>query len=63
MAVLTNSTSAYFVCDVSERDANEVRRIQITRQTTSLCFRFSTRWPSPQLTSTNVSVISLFNYQ
>ena len=22
-----------------------------------------TRWPSPQLTSTNVSVISLFNYQ
>ena len=58
--VPTNSPSAYFVCDVSNvtptndnsYPTNYIALLQVR-----------TRWPSPQLTSTNVSVISLFNYQ
>ena len=59
MPVPTNSASAYFVCDVSNvtppdpnYPVNYIALLQVR-----------TRWPNPQLTSTNVSVISLFNYQ
>jgi uncharacterized protein (TIGR02598 family) len=60
MPVLTNSATAYFICDVSNvtpsnspsYPTNYIALLQVR-----------TRWPSPQLTSTNVSVISLFNYQ
>ena len=56
MAVV-NIADAFFRCDVSNVTpknftANNLALLQV-----------SIRWPNPQLTSSNVSVISLFNYQ
>ena len=53
---VTNTADAYFRCDVSN----------VTPPSASANFallQVSIRWPNPQLTSSNVSVISLFNYQ
>ena len=57
----TNSPTAYFVSDVSNVTPTNRRTEYPTDYIALLQVR--TRWPSPQLTSTNVSVISLFNYQ
>jgi hypothetical protein len=56
MAV-SNAADAYFVCEISNvtpaaASMNNLALLQV-----------STRWPHPQLTSTNVCVVSLFNYQ
>ena len=62
MPVATNSQTAYFVCDVSNvTPTNPTNAAYPTNYIALLQAR--TRWPNPQLTSTNVSVISLFNYQ
>jgi uncharacterized protein (TIGR02598 family) len=62
MPVPTNSPSAYFVCDVlNVTPTNATIPSYPTNYIALLQIR--TRWPNPQLTSTNVSVISLFNYQ
>ena len=60
MPVVTNSPGGYFRASVSN----------VTPPNTSnyptdciALLQVQTRWPSRQLTSTNVSVISLFNYQ
>jgi uncharacterized protein (TIGR02598 family) len=52
-----NPENAYFVCEISNvtpaaGSTNHLALLQL-----------STRWPRPQLSSTNVSVISLFNYR
>ena len=62
MAVLTNSPSVYFVCDVSNVTPTSPPNTNYPTNYIAL-LQLRTRWPSPQLTSTNVSVISLFNYQ
>jgi uncharacterized protein (TIGR02598 family) len=60
MPVMTNSPTAYFVCDV----LNVTPSNSPSYPTNYIALlQLRTRWPSPQLTSTNVSVISLFNYQ
>jgi uncharacterized protein (TIGR02598 family) len=62
MSVPTNSPNVYFVGDVSNvTPINATNPSYPTNYIALLQVR--TRWPSPQLTSTNVSVISLFNYQ
>jgi uncharacterized protein (TIGR02598 family) len=62
MPVATNSPTAYFVCDVSNvTPTNPTNASYPTNYIALLQVR--TRWPSLQLTSTNVSLISLFNYQ
>lgn len=59
MPVVTNAPTAYFVSDVLN-----VTPTNGTYPTNYIALlQLRTRWPSPQLTSTNVSVISLFNYQ
>jgi uncharacterized protein (TIGR02598 family) len=53
---VTNTADAYFRCEISN----------VTPPSASTNFtllQVSIRWPYPNLTSTNVSVISLFNYQ
>ena len=53
---VADATDAYFQCDV----------MRVTPQLASTNFallQVSIRWPIPQLTSKNVSLISLFNYQ
>ena len=62
MAVLTNSPSVYFVCDVSNVTPTSPPNTNYPTNYIAL-LQLRTRWPSTQLTSTNVSVISLFNYQ
>ena len=61
MPVTTNSPSVYFVCDVS--NVTPTATNPLPDRTTLRLLQVRTRWPNPQLTSTNVSVISLFNYQ
>ena len=58
---VTNIADAYFRCDV----ANVTPSPASTNYTTNnfALLQVSIRWPNPQLTSTNVSVISLFNYE
>ena len=58
---VTNTTDAYFQCDVT----NVTPPPASTNFTTNnfALLQVSIRWPNPQLTSTNVSLISLFNYQ
>ena len=58
MPVVTTSPTAYFVCNVVN-----VTPTNGTYSTNIALLQVNTRWPAPQLTSTNVSVISLFNYQ
>jgi uncharacterized protein (TIGR02598 family) len=54
---VTNVADAYFVCEVSNVTPG-------TASTNNLALlQLSIRWPNPKLTSTNVCVISLFNYQ
>ena len=60
-SVPTNSPSVYFVGDVSNVTPTNPTNAYPTNYIALLQVR--TRWPSPQVTSTNVSVISLFNYQ
>ena len=62
MPVTTNSPTAYFVCDVSNVTPTSPTNPAFPTNYVAL-LQVRTRWPSPQLTSTNVSVISLFNYQ
>jgi uncharacterized protein (TIGR02598 family) len=53
----TNLSGAYFVCGVSNVTPT-------TNFSTNMALlQVSIRWPNPQLTSTNVSLISIFNYQ
>jgi uncharacterized protein (TIGR02598 family) len=54
---VTNIQDAYFVCALSK-----VTPMNFTTNNFAL-LQVSIRWPYPQLTSTNVSLISLFNYQ
>jgi Tfp pilus assembly protein PilV len=58
----TNAAGAYFVCDVSNVTPTNPTNANYPTNYIAL-LQLRTRWPSPQLTSTNVSVISLFNYQ
>jgi uncharacterized protein (TIGR02598 family) len=53
---LPNSNGAYFACRVSNVTPANF-------STNMALLQVSIRWPAPQLTSTNVSLISLFNYQ
>jgi uncharacterized protein (TIGR02598 family) len=62
MSVPINSPSAYFVCDVSNVTPTNPTNANFPTNYIAL-LQVRTRWPSPQVTSTNVSVISLFNYQ
>ena len=55
---LTNSNGAYFVCDVSNVTPTNTPNYPTNYLA---LLQVSIRWPSPQLTSTNASVISLFN--
>jgi uncharacterized protein (TIGR02598 family) len=55
---LTNADGAYFICSVWN-----VTPTNSTYSTNIALLQVNARWPAPQLTSTNVSVISLFNYQ
>ena len=59
---LTNSNGAYFVCDIANVTPTNPTNASYPTNYVAL-LQVSIRWPSPQLTSTNVSVISLFNYQ
>ena len=52
---VTNS-AGYFQCDVT-------RVTPLLASSNFALLQVSIRWPTPQLTSTNVCVISLFNYQ
>ena len=61
-SVPTNSPSVYFVCDVSNVTPTNPTNANYPTNYIAL-LQVRTRWPSPQVTSTNVSVISLFNYQ
>jgi uncharacterized protein (TIGR02598 family) len=58
---VTNTADAYFRCDVT----NVTPPPASTNFTTNnfALLQVSIRWPNPQLTSTNVCLISLFNYQ
>jgi uncharacterized protein (TIGR02598 family) len=57
---VTNIPDAYFRCDVS----NVTPPPASTNLTTNFALlQVSIRWPNPQLTSTNVSLISVFNYR
>ena len=56
------SGSVYFRWRRFQRDADESDERELSDNYIAL-LQVRTRWPSPQLTSTNVSVISLFNYQ
>jgi uncharacterized protein (TIGR02598 family) len=60
MPVATNSPNAYFLSSVS--NVTPMNASDFPTDYLAL-LQVNTRWPSPQLTSTNVSVISLFNYQ
>jgi uncharacterized protein (TIGR02598 family) len=62
MRVPTNSPSAYFVCEISNLTPTNPTNANYPTNYIAL-LQVRTRWPTPQLTSTNVSVISLFNYQ
>lgn len=62
MPVPTNSPNAYFLCDVSNVTPTSPTNANYPTNYIAL-LQVRTRWPSQQLTSTNVSVISLFNYQ
>jgi uncharacterized protein (TIGR02598 family) len=62
MPVPTNSPNAYFLCDVSNVTPTSPTNPAFPTNYIAL-LQVRTRWPSQQLTSTNVSVISLFNYQ
>ena len=62
MPVPTNSPSVYFFCDVSNVTPTNATNPNYPPKYIAL-LQVRTRWPNPQLTSTNVSVISLFNYQ
>jgi uncharacterized protein (TIGR02598 family) len=57
----TNITGAYFQCDVTRATPSPASTNFTTNNFALL--QVSIRWPHPQLTSSNVSVISLFNYQ
>jgi type II secretory pathway pseudopilin PulG len=57
---VTNTAEAYFRCDVS--NVTPPPAGNLTTNNFAL-LQLSTRWPYPNLTSTNVSLISLFNYQ
>ena len=58
---VTNTADAYFRCDVSNVTPSPAST-KFTINNFAL-LQVSIRWPNPQLTSTNVCVISLFNYQ
>ena len=58
----TNAAGAYFVCEISNVTPTSPTNPTFPTNYVAL-LQVRTRWPSPQLTSTNVSVISLFNYQ
>ena len=58
----TNAAGAYFVCEISNVTPTSPTNPAFPTNYIAL-LQVRTRWPSPQLTSTNVSVISLFNYQ
>jgi uncharacterized protein (TIGR02598 family) len=58
---VTNVQDAYFVCTVSKVTPSPMPTNFTTNNFALL--QVSIRWPNPQLTSTNVSLISLFNYQ
>ena len=62
MSVATNSATTYFVCDITNVTPTNPANANFPTNYIAL-LQVRTRWPSPQLTSTNVSVISLFNYQ
>ena len=55
---VASPADAYFRCDVT--NVTPPRRPRIS--TNFALLQVSIRWPSPPLTSTNVSLISLFNY-
>ena len=58
---VTNTADAYFRCDVSNATPPPASANFTTNNFALL--QLSIRWPYPNLTSTNVSLISLFNYQ
>ena len=58
---VTNIQDAYFVCALSKVTPSPMPTNFTTNNFALL--QVSIRWPNPQLTSTNVSLISLFNYQ
>jgi uncharacterized protein (TIGR02598 family) len=58
MPVTNNAPGVYFVSTVSN-----VTPSNNFPTNYSALLQVSTRWPNPHLTSTNVSVFSLFNYQ
>jgi uncharacterized protein (TIGR02598 family) len=62
MPVATNSPTTYFVCDITNVTPTSPTNANFPTNYIAL-LQVRTRWPNPQLTSTNVSVISLFNYQ
>jgi len=62
MPVITNSPTAYFVSDVSNVTPTNPTNANYPTNYIAL-LQVQTSWPSPQLTSTIVSVISIFNYQ
>ena len=59
---VTNANDSYFLCDVSNVTPTNPPTTNFPTNYMAL-LQVRTRWPSPQLTSTNVTVISLFNYQ
>jgi uncharacterized protein (TIGR02598 family) len=59
-APVAGPAEAYFVCDVT--NVTPPPSGNFTANNLAL-LRVSIRWPNPSLTSTNVSLISLFNYQ
>jgi hypothetical protein len=59
--LVTNNADAYFRCDVSNVTPSPASTNFTTNNFALL--QVSIRWPNPQLASSNVSVISLFNYQ
>ena len=58
MPVTSSAPGVYFVSTVSN-----VTPTNNFPTNYSALLQISTRWPNPQLTSTNVSVFSIFNYQ
>jgi hypothetical protein len=58
---VASPADAYFRCDVSNVTPPPPSPNLTTNNFALL--QVSIRWPSPPLTSTNVSLISLFNYQ
>ena len=62
MPVPISSPSVYFVCDISNVTPTNPTNANYPTNYIAL-LQVRARWPSPPLTSTHVSVISLFNYQ